>query len=291
MLLVGLLFVPLPRPLNAPLVRYASDFMHAPLFAVVFLTARRLLKPRSRRAELLAAILGIAAGGLSEMLQSLTSREASVGDFAFDILGIALAWAGVSCWRRRGAWRATHAVVMAGCVAAAVFFVARKAAETRDLDAMMPLLAGFERPHELDRWEAKAGTRMRRTAPGHAGSGWALEVRCSATEAWPGVSMEDFESDWRGYRWLEWSARLPSAEPLELAVRIDDDQGATHGTRYTAYVPISPSQEVYRIDLREVAAHFREHPMNMARVTELHFFLDEPRADHVFSLDEVRLVP
>jgi hypothetical protein len=132
---------------------------------------------------------------------------------------------------------------------------------------------------------------MRRTGPGHAGSAWALEVSCSPTTAYPGVSMEDFDSDWRGYRWLEWSLRVPSGEPLELSVRLDDDQGAVHGTRFTEVVRIVPPQELYRIDLREVAGHFREHPMNMAAITELHFFLDEPRVERDFSLDEVRLVP
>lgn len=288
---MGLLFVPLPRPLNSPVVRYASDFVHAPLFGVIFLVICRLLRSRFHRPEVLAATLSVTAGGLSEILQLLTSREASVEDFAFDVVGIVLAWSGVACWRRRDAWRLAHAVVVAGCVAAAVLLVARKTAESRDLDAMMPVLAGFERPYELDRWEAKTGTRIRRTAPGHAGSGWALEVRCSASEPWPGVSLEDFDGDWRGYRWLEWSVRLPSGTPLDLAVRIDDDQGAVHGTRYTTYVHIVPSEEVYRIDLRDVAVYFREHPMNMARVTELHLFLDEPREDSVLSLDEVRLVP
>jgi len=40
-----------------------------------------------------------------------------------------------------------------------------------------------------------------------------------------------------------------------------------------------------------VAAHFREHPMNMGVLTELHFFLDEPPLERQFSLDGVRLVP
>jgi hypothetical protein len=78
---------------------------------------------------------------------------------------------------------------------------------------------------------------------------------------------------------------------MELAVRLDDDQGALHGTRYTELVRVVPAQQVYRIDLRQVAAHFREHPMNMGVITELHFFLDEPRLERGFSLDAVRLVP
>lgn len=290
-LLLGLLFVPLPLVLDTPVARYASDFLHAPLFAVLFLAARHLLRPRFRPATVAAATLAAAAGGFSEVLQSFTSRQASARDFAFDLLGIALAWTGILCWRRRVSWRVVHAVVLAGFAVAVVLLVARKASESRELDAMMPLLAGFEKPHELQRWAAKAGTRMQRTAPGHAGTAWALEVSCSGGATWPGVSLEDFAGDWRGYRWLEWSVHLPSGSPLELAVRLDDDQGSVHGTRYTEYLPIVPSREVYRIDLRKVAAHFREHPMNMARMTELHFFLDEPRANQRFSLDEVRLVP
>jgi hypothetical protein len=287
---LALLFAPLPRSLNTPVLRHAFDLAHAPLFAALFLAALRCLKPRVRRPGLLAAGLSVAAAGLSELLQLLMSREASVGDLVLDLLGIAFAWAGVRSWSRARAWRGVYGLAVAACVVAAALSVGLKAVESRELAAMMPLLAGFDRPFELDRWHAKEGTWMGRVSPGHAGSGWALEVRCSGTVAYPGVSMEDFEEDWRGYRWLEWSVTVPSGRPLDLAVRLDDDQGALHGTRYTTLVRAVPPRQTYRIDLREVAAHFREHPMNMAAITELHFFLDEPPMDAVFVLDEVRLI-
>jgi hypothetical protein len=105
-LLLALLFVPLPRALNTPVFRQAFDLGHAPLFAVLFLAAFWLLKPRVRRAGLVAALVSAAAGGLTELVQLATSREASVGDLALDVVGIALAWTGVRSWR--GARYARH---------------------------------------------------------------------------------------------------------------------------------------------------------------------------------------
>jgi hypothetical protein len=237
-----------------------------------------------------AAALSAAAGLVAELLQTFTTREPSGRDFTLDLAGIALAWSGVVCWRRRRLFRLGHALVVVACAVATGWLIAREVAIRRDLARMMPLLAGFEHSWELDRWHAKPGTTMRRSRADPIRGEWSLEVRCSATEAYPGVSMEDFEEDWRPYRWLEWSARLPSKEPIQLAVRIDDDQGARFGTRYTTYVATVPSEQVYRIDLRDVAMNFREHPMNLGRITELHFFLDEPETPHSFILDEVRLV-
>jgi len=292
LLLLALLLVPLPRVLQQPVWRDAFDLGHIPLFAVAFLVLRHVLRARFRRPELLAALASVAAAGTSELLQLFVgSRSASWGDVVLDLVGVALAWSTLSCWRRSGGWRAAHAALLVGGIAAACVSLGKSVLESRELAAMMPLLAGFEQRHELRRWHAKDGTEMSRKAPGLRGSGWALEVRCSASAGYPGVSIEDFESDWRGYRFLEWSVHVPSAKAFELALRIDDDQGALYGDRYTRLVRIAPPEEVYRVDLREVAAHFREHPMNMAAITEVHFFLDGPKAEQVFSLDEVRLVP
>jgi hypothetical protein len=257
------LLVPLPPALATPLADYAFDFLHPLLLAAVFLALRVFTLGLGARAEPVAAVLAAAAGALTEILQAIGARDGSWSDFGFDVLGIVL-------------------------VASAL--ITRKERTLDQLQAMMPLLAGFEQAWELDRWHAKPDTQMVRTRRGAIAGGWSLEVSCSNRAPYPGVSIEEFDGDWRPYRWLEWSVRLPSAEPLELSVRLDDDQGARYGTRYTSVVRVVPGQQTYRIDLREVAAHFRAHPMNMARVTELHFFLDEPRTPRVFLIDDVRLV-
>lgn len=288
LVLSALLLPPIPRPLHTPVIGYALDLLHVPLFAATFLAALRILRPRMRRADPAAAGLSVAMAGVLEVLQGMTSREPSWSDFALSLLGVALAWWGVWSWRRRAPWRAGHAAVALAFAVAGVGLFARQVTVSRAVAAMMPVLATFEHPWELERWHAKEATTMART-PARTGDGWSLEVRCSRSPTYPGVSIEDFEGDWRPYRWLEWSIRMASPEPMRLAVRIDDDQGARFGDRYTAYIPIVPSREVYRIDLRAVATHFREHPMNLAHVTELHFFLDAPDSPRVFWLDDVRL--
>jgi hypothetical protein len=284
------LLVPLPPALATPLADYAFDFLHPLLLAAVFLALRVFTLGLGARAEPVAAVLPAAAGALTEILQAIGARDGSWSDFGFDVLGIALAWSGLACWRRGRRWAAGHGAVVLAVVLVASALITRKERTLDQLQAMMPLLAGFEQAWELDRWHAKPDTQMVRTRRGAIAGGWSLEVSCSNRAPYPGVSIEEFDGDWRPYRWLEWSVRLPSAEPLELSVRLDDDQGARYGTRYTSVVRVVPGQQTYRIDLREVAAHFRAHPMNMARVTELHFFLDEPRTPRVFLIDDVRLV-
>lgn len=289
-LLVGLLFAPLPRVLDTPLIRYAFDFTHTPLFAAIFLATRWLLQLRLRRPGIAAAAVSGVAGALSELLQSATpKREASWNDFALDLLGVAMAWTGVWCWRRRKLWRAAHTAAIVAFIVTAGWLIDRQAVIRHAWAAMVPLLAGFEQPRDLDRWHAKAGTTIARVQAAGMEGAWALQIRCSDPARYPGVSIQDFESDWRPYRWLEWSVRLATADPMKLTIRIDDDQDE-YGERYTARLWIVPPQQVYRIDLLDVAARFREHPMNMAVITELHFFLDEPKAPHTFLLDNVRLV-
>lgn len=286
----ALLLLPLPAWLDTPLARYAFDFGHAPLFGAAFLALRFLLPWAGPGSDAVPALVASAAGAAIEVVQGLSWRDASWRDLGSDLAGIALAWTGLVCWRRGRAWALGHSAVVAAAVLAAAGLIARHASVLRQLDAMMPLLAGFEHEWELDRWHAKRGTRLARTRESALEGEWSLDVSCSARARYPGVAIEDFAADWRGYRWLEWSVRLPSDEPLELLVRIDDDLGGAYGDRYTEAVRIVPGRQLYRIDLRQVASRFRAHPMNLGRITELHFFLDEPGRARRFLLDGIRLV-
>jgi hypothetical protein len=64
-LAMGLLFVPLPHPLSTSVVRYASDFGHAPLFAAIFMAVQWVLECRVGQARTLAAVFAIVGGGVS----------------------------------------------------------------------------------------------------------------------------------------------------------------------------------------------------------------------------------
>ena len=84
---------------------------------------------------------------------------------------------------------------------------------------------------------------------------------------------------------------MPGSTPLDLTVRIDDDLGDLYGTRFVTVVRLEPGARTYRVDLIAAAQALPEHALNLARITEVHFFLDHPDAPRTFLLDGVRLEP
>jgi hypothetical protein len=286
----ALLLVPLPPTLNTPVLRYAFDLGHVPLFAGVTLVLFGIVRGgRHRRALVAFVASALLAGGVEILQMQIPTREGSLDDFARGTAGALLALAGIVSWNRARTWRLLFVTLSAGVAGGCVWLLVVQAGIVRAFERQMPLLAGFEHSWELDRWHAKPATTMQRRRANASEGEWSLEIDCQGGE-YPGVSIEGFSPNWQRYRALAWSAYLPGSKPLELTVRIDDDLGAIYGMRFVSIVQLEPGSGTYRIDLDRVATAL-PHPMNIAQISELHFFLDHPDRAGVFFLDAVRLVP
>jgi VanZ family protein len=289
-LLGALLLVPLPPALNTPVLRYTFDLGHVPLFAGVTLVLFSVVRGGRRRRALVAFIASaLVAGGVEILQMAIPTREASLDDFGRGVAGALLTLAGIASWNRGRAWRLVFVTLSVSVAGAGVWLLVAQADIVRAFERQMPLLAGFEQSWELDRWHAKPATTMLRRRGNASEGDWSLEIDCQGGE-YPGVSIEGFAPDWRRYRALVWSAYLPGSKPLQLTVRIDDDLGDIYGTRFVSIVELEPGSGTYRIGLDRVASAL-PHPMNLAQITELHFFLDHPDRAETFFIDAVRLEP
>ncbi len=281
----------MPRALTGPVVSHAFDLGHVPLFAAVTLAAFALARGHAARRAWFALAIATALAGGAELLQAfIPTREASVDDFVRGVGGEFLALAGIASWRRSREWRFAFALLSSTVAAVLLWSVADKVRVVQAFDRQMPTLASFEHDWELGRWHAKPGTTIVRSRDFHADGGWSLAVQCSR-DVYPGVSIEGFKPDWRSYRLLTWSAFVPGTTALELTLRIDDDLGERYGTRFVAIVPLQPGAGTYHIDLDRVARALPAHRMNLAQITEVHFFLDHPDVARAFFLDAVQLEP
>jgi hypothetical protein len=275
--------MPLPEALDTPVAGAIGDLGHIPLFFVVHRSVCGLLARRTHRPLLAASVLAVAIGVAVEWIQGVVGRDPDVYDVVRDIAGIAASAAGLLAPRWRAA-RVGFILLTAGALSWAGSHVAREVAIRGRFARMMPLLAGFEGEWELRRWHAKDGTSIRESTAYHADGLRSLRIDAFGGR-YPGVAVEQFEPDWRPYRWLEWTVYLPDDRPLDLVVRIDEI-GTRRGC--TTTVLVSRSGAVCRLDLvRRVAG---ECGIDLERIGECHFFLDEPRAPRTVYLDRVELV-
>jgi hypothetical protein len=281
------LLLPLPASLADPWVKHLLSLGHLPLFAALTFFCSILLSSwRCGGRVTLAFAAGAVTAILVELAQGLVpTREPDLHDLAVGVAGCVLGAAAPVAWQRSRAWR--FAVVATICAIGVWMTVSVAATRLADrmLDARMPALGTFDTDAELRRWHAKPRTSIRRVRDPRLAGKWSLQVDCRRGE-YPGIAVEDFPPDWSRYHALTWRMFLPGDQPIRLAVRIDDDV-ASAGTRFTAYLTINPGAGVYRLPFSSGAA--MAIPMRFSAIGELHFFLDHPRTDVTFLLADVRL--
>jgi hypothetical protein len=279
--------VPLPRhPVTDPL----SDIVHAPLFAAfAWWWCRRDARPASFPRVAGALALSALVGGLVEVAQGQTGRQASARDVGSDVLGAVAGCALALARERAGATRGSFAAV--GILALVLSWwtpVGTLVDRGRQWRAL-PLLASFEDDSELGRWACE-GCEAARDAR-HATDGRSsLRVRFEPGP-YPGVGLVSLLGDWTAYRGLRFDLYVEGSDPVPLRVKIED--GAHDGTPTDCFqrtLDLAPGAHRVEVDLADVAKGPRGRRLDLARVKLFKVFAVGPRAARTVYLDDLRLV-
>jgi len=269
------------------------DFLHVP--GLAFVAVMLLLAfPWSGHAggvrrtwRFLAVFLAtVAIGVLVELLQTLGGSRVSGGDILRDAGGAAAAMLLAASWGTGLGGRARWSLRLAAVLVVAAFTLSTIDAllEERLARRQFPVLAGFSRAEELERFEWSDSTPSW-PEPSTRGSGVTVTLWPAR---YPGFALKYFPRDWRGYRDLVFAATNPSAEPLPITIRVDD---LHHSHRYTdrfnARYVLSPGRNEVRVPLTAIELAPRGRRMDLSRVHEVRVFsanLREPREIVVESL-------
>lgn len=245
---------------------------------------------RRQASTVLAA--GLAAGLLTEYLQSLVGRSPDMADVGRDVLGAAFALVFFSPARRhlpRGVLRWMQGGVVAGV---AVAMIPLGACALDDLRARrdFPVLSDFESPLETGRWGG--GARMERRSEHSSHGRFSMRIDF-ATTRYSGVFLRYFPTDWSGYAALRFSVFNPSDSPLKLSCRIDDrhhkDHGRAYSDRFNAVFTLKPGWNEISVDLAEAARAPKGRGMDMAGIESFGLFTVELPRPRTIYLDHVRL--
>lgn len=231
------------------------------------------------------------AGGAVEIAQQFTGGRTVDGwDLYRNQLGSLLAFAmtgSLPLCRRKNRWLI---FAVAGLILLNTWPLYKALFDEQTAQAQFPLLADFETPFEVTRWNDVRQLRRQREIVRHGDYG--LRVQLS-TATYSGTSLFYFPHDWRDYRWLHFSVYNPEDEAFQLHCRINDALHSEHGNRfddrfYTRF-ELRPGWNDLVISLQEVRTAPATRLMDMARITGFGLFVIRQQHARVLYLDNVYL--
>jgi VanZ family protein len=265
-LALGALLVPLPVPVSlAPwraLVQDLENFGHplafALLGAVTFIAARAAFPAPAWRAPLLAVLVGLLLGALTEWLQTLIGRDGSWEDIWGDMLGCVAAVSWMAARPAGGLRRPLPALALrALSIALAV-------------TAIAPLC-----------WTAAAYVARAQEAPTFWRHDSPLLQRFSHVQQgrFPALVVHEPPGDWSGFRTLVVEVTNPQLRPVEMGLRVHDrDHDETYADRFNALLRLSPGLVKIRIPLDRVRLGPRGRQMQMQRIRGVAVFVASPES-------------
>ena len=265
------------------------DFGHAPLFGAFALVVFAMLpQPDTWRRYLIAFVIAVACGAAVEVVQALIGRDAEWRDLATDAAGATSALLFLAA-RRQDSWvgRRARTRLLAGALACAVLLLAA-APLLHAIAAQLlrqhrfPVLIQADTALDAYYLSGRGNRILRRPLPdrwrrpGDTQAFW-LELQ---PVAWSGIAQLEPAPDWRGYQTLVMSLVNPSAEPLELTLRIHDarhDQSYTDRFNHSFQLPPEARME-FRAPLADIAAAPQGRTLDLANIAGVMLFVADPGA-------------
>jgi hypothetical protein len=286
----ALLFVPLPVPATYA-GRTIENAGHMPLFFIgtwfILSILRHDFGFSGAKLYAWAALIGVGAGFVSELLQKPLQRDASWEDVFNDAVGVACALAIHAAVSRREklttATRAAALLIALVCIATYVAPIFNMVQAYVHRNSQFPVLANFESRIELS-WIVGYGTRRDVVAN-------ALEVEFVAP-VFPGFSFYEPVRDWRRYHTLVIDAENPErVEALHLGVRVHDVMHKDeYVDRFNRVFDLAPGERrSLRIPLEDIHRAPRNRLMNMKQISDVTLFRTREGGSQRLRLHSMRL--
>ncbi|MEO1245998.1 MAG: hypothetical protein AAFX56_09995 [Pseudomonadota bacterium] len=266
-----------------------QDALHAPGFAAYTLALLWVFRG-ARARHTLVVVLAVTTAIVGEAAQIGSPRDASMLDFARDLLGIAAALSIDAYWR----WRRSRAVGRR--IAGAALAVALTAATLSHLSWLAyletavrqnaPALTDFGSLWTRGILHTIGDERLefdRRTA----GNGL-MTVRLTGSR-YSGIRLTPLR-DWRGYEQLEVSLAADASGPLSVVLRIiDENHDYRFDDRFNQTLSVDNSTVSLIVDLSDVVDAPRNRKLDAGHITDVAIFALQPREGDKLIIGNLQL--
>ena len=292
-LCVTLLFAGKPGFYTARSSLYLWDLGHIFLFTLASIIIVKKIywfnKFSYLKQLLLITIFSLFFGILTELLQVKFDRTPDVHDLLRDLLGSLLGIAFFSP-RRIDVSDLFRKSVQTGLIILLLIevyqFTSALADEAIAL-VQFPVLSDFETPMEVDRWRNQSQLKLEN---GLARQGDNSLRVILTTSKYSGVSFKYFPSDWRDYKYLNFSIYNPDDDTLRVICRIHDaNHNHSYKDRYNEAFYIKNGWNDIKISLSDIQMAPQDRKMDLSNIELIGIFtVRSPRRRLIF-LDNFHL--
>jgi hypothetical protein len=172
-----------------------------------------------------------------------------------------------------------------------VYFVIRSVADDARAQLDFPILAEFESPFEIDRWEGRAEFKIADSISKNGKH--SLEVIFKKDE-FSDVSLIQFPGDWSTYNNLTFNVYNVHKDSIAMYIRIYDiDYNQTEidekSDRYDDFFRISPGWNLIKIPVHDILTAPKKRTMNLTHLTRIRIFTQFLKVDRLLYIDTIRL--
>lgn len=160
--------------------------------------------------------------------------------------------------------------------------------DTWNMKNSLPLLSSFESPFDMSRISGNV-IAIDRVKSHETDGKFSLKAILFPGE-YPGISLNYFQNDWRGYRSLSFDAFLEKYSHLEITVQVNDRNHYTQYTgRFNKSFHLLPGANHIIIDLKDIMKAPKGRHMNMAEITNISIFAYRLKERSTIYFDNFRL--
>ena len=240
----------------------------------------------------LITIFCLATGLLIEGLQLLVNRTFDVRDVLNDLLGgyAALLLTGAMQARTRAIqWLLTLSAVSVLLLGYGVFIAV--VIDHFLMQQDFPVLADFEGPLQLTRWDTKLARLSYSRHVVRHGQG-AMKVEFQPGD-YPDITLISFPPDWRGYETVRFSLYQAMDTPLTMELKVYDrahrHNDYRYSDRFNRELILSPGWNDVSVSLNDVKNAPMGRVMDMTVIASISLFLHDLKQPMTLYLDDLYL--
>ena len=279
---------------------------HIPLFGLIawtVLLAINLKKPVISDwpiwSYVAAFLFTLGISFMSELVQIITPRDASIKDFFLNslgssvFLGAGLLWANQEFSKRYGSWHKRLRFIFAAVTIILCVFAVRPlvliAIDEIQKKESFPVIASFETKRELKRWEG--GNNDLRLSQEHVKDGqYSLRVAL-APGKYSGIHIAHPPNDWRGFNSFDFTVFNQSEKSLNIMLKIFDwEHNYEYSDRFNRLIRLKPGENNISIPFRDIASAPEKRKMRMDKIGQVSFFVRDLKEKQILYFDNIRLL-
>ncbi len=272
------------------------ESMHVLLFGLIALCVIVATPQNWKRRNRLAFMTGtvFVLSLLSEAAQIPLDRDASLKDLVADWVGaaafVSIAIAFTGSFRMSRARRT--ALVMFGVVLLvwALFPLGKVSAAYIERNQIFPTIVDFDAAF------GKTFMRLQNVTPirqSDSDSGkTSMHIRLD-DGPWPGVLFHDLYPGWDDYDALVVELENPETKPLDLNIRVDDDEhrfgDQRYSDRFNLQFQLNPGRTLLRVPLSDIANGPADRQLDVTSIDGMVIFATRKNAGRTFIIHGIRL--